>query len=164
MVDDIVFTSTVVSYTIANCSHMAEVIGLVSLSIQCCHLCEGLTKYYSDYRSYSKEINQIILETDELKSICQNIECELQRLPQIQVVVVQQIKRLIVSCESGIQNLSDTLGQCISTQLPTDFPIKLHSFRVRAAYPFKKRTLQTLRNNVQILRNNMQSALMILHL
>lgn len=164
MVDDIVSTSTVISYAIANRSRMAEVIGLVSLSIQCCHLCEGLTKYYSDYRSYSDEINQIVVEIDELKFICQNIECELQRLPQIQAAVVQPIERLIASCRSGIQRLENTLDQCRSTQLPNNFPEKLQKFRVRAAYPFKKRTLQALRNNVQILRTNLQSALIILQL
>ena len=138
-----------------------SIVGLISLSIQCC---EGLTKYYSDYKSCSEEINQIILSTDELRLTCQNIEGELQRLSQTQQPVIQQIIRLIASCRTGMQNLNDALGQCISTQLPSKLPAKLQQFRVRALYPFKKRTLQTLKDTVHGLQNNLQSALLILQM
>lgn len=135
--------------------------GLISLSIQCC---EGLTNCYSDYRSYSDDINQNLQHIDELKIICHNLDRELQRCTLPIEPTAQQAIRLITSCQDNIQKLDDTLSQCRTTQLPQNFTIKIKILRTKALYPFKKRTLQTLKEAVNGVQRNLGSALQTLQL
>ncbi|KAL8722591.1 MAG: hypothetical protein Q9225_000947 [Loekoesia sp. 1 TL-2023] len=138
-----------------------SVIALISLGIQCC---DGLTTYYSNYRSYSDEINQISQHIDELKIVCHNLERELQRRTQTIDPTAQQAIRLIANCRNNIQKLDDTLNQCRTTQLPQNFAAKIQMFRAKALYPFKKRTLQTLEEAVESVQRNLGSALQTLQL
>ena len=135
-----------------------SVVGLLSLSIQCC---EGLTKYYSDYRSYSDEIHRISQHIDELGIICRNLESELQRLTQ---PTAQQVIRLIADCQNNIQKLAHTLNRCRTIQLPQNLDTKLRFSGAKALYPFKKRTLQTLEEAVSDAQRNLGSALQTLQL
>ena len=138
-----------------------SVISLISLSIQCC---QGLTNYYSDYTSYSDDINRIFQRIEELTIICQNLERELQRHIQPIEPTAQQAIRLIASCQSDIQKLDQALSQCRTIQLPQSFTAKIQSFRAKSLYPFKKKTLQTLEEAVNSVQRNLGSALQTLQL
>lgn len=136
-----------------------SLVGLVSLSIQCC---EGLTSYYSDYSSYSDEINQTLQHIDELTIICRNLERELQGRTQSTDPASQQAIRLIFSCHDNIAKLESALMQCRTTQLPDSFAAKAQAFRAKALYPFRKKTLQSLRKAVNDVQRNLGSALQTL--
>jgi uncharacterized protein YoxC len=140
---------------------VGSVIGSLSLSIQCC---EGLTNYYSDYKSYSDEINRILQRTDELKITCHNLERELQGRTQSIEPTAQQAIRLIATCQDNIQKLDHALSQCRSTQMPQNLTAKIQLFRAKSLYPFKKRTLQTLEEAVNSVQRNLGSALQTLQL
>lgn len=138
-----------------------SVVGLISLSIQSC---QGLTSYYSAWKSYDAEISQTYHNVDELMITCENLQRELQSIIQVQGPAVQQVVRLIASCEVGIQNLRQALDRCHSTQVPHSFVAKTALYRTRALYPFRKQTLQTLKDTVQSIQSNLGSALHILQL
>lgn len=138
-----------------------SVVGLVSLSIQCC---EGLTSYYSDYRSYSDEISQILQHIDELTMICCNLERELQGRAQLTEPASQHAIRLISSCRFNIQKLKRALSQCRTTPLPVNFTAKVQAFRARALYPFRKRTFQSLNEAIDSVQRDLGSALQNLEL
>ena len=135
--------------------------GLISLSIQAC---QGLTTYYSAWRSYDEEIRQIYRNVDELKITCENLERELQRIAQDQEPAVQQIFKLIVLCRDGINSLAQALDRCHLTQIPDSIATRIGLLRARALYPFKKQTLQTLQDNVRGVQGNLTGALQILQL
>lgn len=138
-----------------------SVVGLISLSIQCC---KGLTSYYSDYRSYSDEINRTFQRMDELKITCCNLKRELEgRAQPIEPTAVQAIG-LIASCQNNIQKLDHALNQCRTTQLPKEISARIQSIRAKGLYPFKKKTLQTLEEAVNSVQKNLGSALQTLQL
>ena len=135
--------------------------GFVSLGIQSC---EGLAKYYSDYKSYDEEIGCIYYQIEELKTVCENLRIELGKRGLYHEAIVQQVARLIVSSQGGIERLKDALDQCHSAGNPQTLAAKLQRYRSKAAYPFKKQTLQELKNTVQSTQGILQSALQILQL
>lgn len=138
-----------------------SVVGLISLSIQSC---QGLTSYYSIWKSYDEEIRQTYQSVEDLRIICENLEHELQRIPQVQEPAAQQVVRLIVSCQDGIQSLRHALDRCHSTQVSHSFAERIELYRARALYPFRKQTLQILKDTVQSIQGNLGSALQILQM
>lgn len=136
-----------------------SVVGLVSLSIQCC---EGLTSYYSDCSSYSDEINRTLQHIDELTIICRNLERELQGRAQSTDSISKQVIRLITSCHDNIHKLEYALSQCRTTKLPDTFIAKAQAFRAKVLYPFRKKTLQSLEECINSVQRNLGSALQTL--
>ena len=138
-----------------------SVVGLISLSIQCC---EGLTSYYSDYSSYSDEISQALQHIDELMILCRNLERELQRRAQPTEPASQQAFRLISHCRNNIQKLEHFLHRCRTAQLPNNFTAQARAFRAKALYPFRKKTLQSLLQAVKNVQRNLEGALQTLQM
>ena len=138
-----------------------SVVGLISLGIQSC---QGLTSYYSAWISYDEQISQTSRNVDELRITCENLEYELQRIDQDQAPAVQQVAKLIVSCQDGIDSLRCALQRCHSTQIPQNLAAKIHLYRSRALYPFRKQTLQSLKDTVHNMQGNLSTALQILQL
>ena len=138
-----------------------SLVGLISLSIQSC---QGLTSYYSVWKAYDEQIGHTHRSLDELRITCENLERELQRITQYQEPPVQQVVRLIASCQEGINNLRHALQQCRSVQIPDSLTAKVKLYRDRALYPFKKQTLQRLKDTVHDIQGNLSSALQILQL
>ena len=138
-----------------------SLVGLISLSIQSC---QGLASYYSAWKSYDEQIGHTHRNLDELRITCENLERELQRITQYQESAVQQVVRLIASCRDGINSLRHALEQCRSVQIPDTLTAKIKLYRDKALYPFKKQTLQRLKDTVHDIQGNLSSALQILQL
>ena len=138
-----------------------SLVGLISLGIQSC---QGLTSYYSAWKSYDEQISQTYRNVNELRITCENLERELRRIDRDQAPAVEQVSRLIVSCQDGIDSLRYALQRCHSTQIPQNLAAKIHSYRSRALYPFRKQTLQSLRDTVHNMQGNLSFALQILQL
>lgn len=138
-----------------------SLVGLISLSIQSC---QGLASYYSAWKSYDEQIGHTHRHLDELRITCETLERELQRITQNQEPAVQQVVRLIASCQDGINGLRHALEQCHSVQIPHTLAAKLELYRARALYPFRKQTLKTLQDHVHSVQGNLSSALQVLQL
>ena len=138
-----------------------SLVGLISLSIQSC---QGLISYYSAWKSYDEQIGHTHRNLDELRITCENLERELQRIIQYQEPAVQQVVRLIASCQDGINSLRDALEQCHSVQIPDTLTAKIRLYRSRALFPFRKQTLERLKYTVHSIQGNLGSALQILQL
>lgn len=136
-----------------------SLVGLISLSIQSC---QGLTSYYSAWKSYDEQIGHTHRNLEELRTTCETLELELQRITQYQEPAVQQVVRLIASCRDRINNLHHALEQCRSVQIPHTLAAKLELYRARALYPFRKQTLNTLKDNVHSVQSNLSSAMQVL--
>ena len=138
-----------------------SLVGLISLSIQSC---QGLTSYYSAWKSYDEQIGHTHRNLDELRITCENLERELQRITQYQGPAVQQVNRLIRSCQDGIDSLRHALEQCHFVQIPDTLIAKIKMYRARTLFPFRKQTLQRLEDTVHSIQGNLSSALQILQL
>ena len=138
-----------------------SLVGLISLSIQSC---QGLTSYYSAWKSYDEQVGHTYRNLDELRITCENLKCELQRTIHYQGPAVQQVVRLIASCQDGISSLHHALEQCRSVQIPDTLTAKIKLYRDRALYPFRKQTLQRLEDTVHSIQGNLGSALQLLQL
>lgn len=90
------------------------------------------------------------------------LERELQKITQHQESAVQQVIRLIASCQDGIESLRHALARCHSTQVPHSLAARVELCGARALYPFRKQTLRTLKDAVQSVQGNLGSALQIL--
>ena len=138
-----------------------SVVGIISLGISCC---EGLTRYYSEFKSRSDEVNNLISNIDDLRVICRSIDHELQKRIQLQENTAQQALRLIAKCLDNVKHLEDALTKCRITPLPQAFADRLAVLRVKALYPFRKKTLPALKEAVDDVLKNLGSALQILQL
>ena len=139
-----------------------SIVGLVSLSIQAC---EGLTRYYNDYRSQSEEINSLFQRVEDLKNMCENLKRELRRrLRQTLEPLDDQVAKLISSCRDGISDLESALKTCSTTKKPASRVARLNQLRLRIAYPFKKSTIQRLNEYVHRVQGNLQSALQVVQM
>ena len=136
------------------------VAGLISLSISCC---AGLANYYSDFNSCSDELNYMVISLEELRSLCQTIDSQLQGRNQVQEPTAQVV-RLIAQCRDKVQELDVTLFECRKTKLSQDTTTKMTLFQAKALYPFKKKTLQRLKETVDDVHKNLGSALQILQM
>lgn len=135
--------------------------GLISLSIQSC---QGLTSYYFSWKTYDEQIGHTYRYLNEQRITCENLERELQRITQYQEPTVQQAVRLIASCQDGINSLRHALEQCHSVQIPDTLTAKIKLYRARALFPFRKQTLQRLKETVHSIQGNLSNALQILQL
>ena len=149
------------SLSMAELAAAGSVVGLISLSIQSC---QGLTSYYSAWKSYDEQISQTYRNVNELKILCESLGRELQRITHYQEPAVQQVNRLIASCQDGIKSLRDALDKCHSTQVPHNLATRIELHRVRALYPFKRQTLQSLRDTVDGIQRNLGTAVQILQM
>ena len=138
-----------------------SLVGLISLSIQSC---QGLTSYYSAWKSYDEQIGHIHRNLDELRITCENLERELQRIVQDQEPAVRQVVRLITSSQDGINSLRHALKQCHTVQIPHSLTAKIKVCRARALFPFRKQTIQRLKDTVHDTHGNLDRALQILQL
>ena len=138
-----------------------SVVGLLSLGIQSC---QGLISYCSTWSSYDQRIRETQRNTEELKIICENLRRGLWKVQQREEPVGQQVVRLIMSCEEGIESLHDAWGKCQPGRKPCNLITKVKLQRARALYPFKEQALRTLEENVHRVKENLASALQVLHL
>ena len=140
-------------------AELGSVIGLLSFGIQAY---QGLTSYYHAWRSWDDDIDQIHRDIEELKATLENLYYELQKSKHHEEKVVLQIVRLIGVCKDDIDTLQDTLKQCHKKTSTLKFSARFERSRARALYPFKKQTLQTLKDRVHSVQKNLGSALQIL--
>ena len=138
-----------------------SIVGLITLGVQ---TCQGLTSYYAAYRSVDDDISQAYQNINELKITCENLERELQRTTQNEGRLIQQVVRLIASCQNGIETLRSALDRCSSSHIPQSLAGKLDLYRTKMSYPFRKQTLQTLKDSVHSTQVNLGCALQILQL
>ena len=136
--------------------------GLASFGLQCC---KGLANYYSSYKAYNEQIGATHEEIEILTSLFQRLEDLLSQVPvdPAQASYVKQVEGILGLCRGRLQTLQDVLIKCQSITLSNNASARLQRIKSQALFPFKERTLLTLRENVHSLREDLQLALHVLH-
>ena len=136
-----------------------SIVGLISLSIQAC---EGLTRYYHDFRSHDQEISSFHQDIEDLKRMCKNLEHQLRRSRRRSEPLDHQLTDLISSSRDGIKRIQCAVERCSSIEKPQSQIARLNQLRLRLVYPLRKGTIQGLNETVHRVQRNIQTALQIL--
>ena len=145
----------------AELAAVASGAGLASFGIQCC---KGLTAYYSSYKAYDEQVGAIHQEIEILTSLFEKLERVLSRntADPAQESYKKQIDEIIILCRGKLQKLQSVLETCQSVALPNPTLARLKKIKSQTLFPCKEKTLLTLRENVQSLRENLLLALHVL--
>jgi len=128
----------------------AGTVGVISLGIQ---VCQGLVRFYSDYRSASSDIKRICSSLDVLSNTLERLQ---STLIQLELGSASDIaSKALEACSSGITELEEYLKKCRVSQ-------SWKGQRKRLRYPFQKESLRALKSNVEDLRQNLSLALQTL--
>ena len=138
-----------------------SVAGLISLSIQ---TCKGLTSYYHDFKTRDEQISSTYFKIDNLRKTCEILSDEMQKIDNLQNTAAQNVDECISQCQNGIEKLQEHLRKCHSSPQPHDAGRAIISIRSRVFYPFRKRTLDDLKNTADEVQANLHRALQVLNL
>ena len=141
----------------------ASAAGLASLGIQCC---KGLTTYYNSCKAYDEQIGAVHEQIQVLTALFEMLKRVLSRnaANPSQASSLQQVDGILNMCLGRLQALQVFLETCQSVTLPNSTAVLLQKIKARALFPFKEKTLLTLRENVQSLRDDIQFALSVLQM
>jgi hypothetical protein len=143
------------------------VVGILSFGIQ---VCNGVTQYYHNWKSYDEDVKITYEMIDQLSGtfslVNQKVESNLLKHRPAASQVLASIKL----CESGILALENRLNKIkakepdLATTKREVAVVELKKRGKRLLYPFKQGTLGKLKDVVGELRDNLSPALAILSL
>jgi hypothetical protein len=133
-------------------------VGVVSLGMQ---VCEGILKYYRDWKGYEKDIQEAYTGIDDLAKTFAILYDELQTVPQKAFAIRAQ--ECLATCQDGIQQLEKKLKK-VHKEAPAGLRHRAQVGGLRLMYPFRKSTLEKLKEIAQGLMQQLNLALQIIHL
>ncbi|CAN9401069.1 unnamed protein product [Alternaria sp. RS040] len=133
-------------------------VGVVSLGIQ---VCEGILKYYSDWKGYEDDIQGTYTEIDDLAKTLALLHDELQMVSQ--KALATRAQECLATCQDGIQQLKKKLKK-LHKDAPAGLLQRAQVGGLRLMYPFRKSTLEKLKEIAQGLMQQLNLALEIIHL
>ncbi|EAU37833.1 conserved hypothetical protein [Aspergillus terreus NIH2624] len=136
--------------------------GLLSLGIQ---VTQGLVKFYATYKDRDTDLEKITRNLDSLLSIFRLLDIAVnERRSQADTQdLLREVEKAVRDCEETITELQ---SECEKFHKDSTASLK-DRVRVagrRAAYPFRKSTLQKLEEDVSDIRENLAFALDVLQL
>ena len=134
-------------------------VGIVSLGIQ---VCQGLISYYDKWKTFDADIAQIQDKLDGLKGTLENLDRNIiPKFRRSNAREAEDVERKILSCSTSIHSLKTVLHKCQSAPTNTVHG-KAYKLLQKTFYPFKKATLQELKDCVTGLQENLQTSLLAL--
>lgn len=136
--------------------------GLLSLGIQ---VTQSLVNFYTAYKDQDTDLAKTTQNLDNLLSIFRTIDIAVEeRRSQADTRdLLQEVEKTVQKCEEIITELQN---ECEKFQKDSGagFKDRVKVARRRAAYPFRKSTLQKLEEDVSDIRENLSFALDVLQL
>ncbi|CAN9388993.1 unnamed protein product [Alternaria alternata] len=133
-------------------------VGVVSLGIQ---VCDGILKYYRDWRGYEEDIQEAYTRIDDLAKTFALLHDELQTVSQKAFAIRAQ--ECLATCQDGIQQLEKKLKK-VHKDAPAGLRQRAQVGDLRLMYPFRISTLEKLKEIAQGLMQQLNLALQIIHL
>ncbi|KAL1793099.1 hypothetical protein ACET3X_008081 [Alternaria dauci] len=137
---------------------LGTAVGVVSLGLQ---VCEGILKYYHDWKGYEDDIRETYTGIDDLAKTFALLHAELQTVPQ--KAFATRAQECLAACQDGIQQLEKKLKK-LHKEAPTGLRQKAQVGGLRLIYPFRKSTLEKLKEIAHGLMQQLNLALQIIHL
>jgi hypothetical protein len=134
---------------------------VISLGLQ---VTQGLTVYYSQFKSFSEGIAAISLKIDGLHGVLQILESSLQKAENQHTQIPAQVRSAVVACESSLQKLNESVEKYTKIGVPISLENKLRLLTKRTFFPFQQDTLLRLKATLDTLQANLNLAVGILNL
>lgn len=134
-------------------------VGIVSLGIQ---LSKGLIIYYTHFKAFSTEIDDIIRRSESLQGLLGTLEGALDKAGDGGIST--KLKDAITACETGLENIKAAVEKYGDSDVPASRVDRLRAFQKRTLYPLKRGTLVDLNTTLQGLLDILQLAVSTLNL
>ncbi|KAJ6031800.1 NACHT nucleoside triphosphatase [Penicillium herquei] len=136
--------------------------GLLSLGIQ---VTQSLVEFYTTYKNQDDDVAKLTQNLDNLQNVFRALDAavEERRTQANTQDLLQEIEKAVLKCEEIIVELR---GECDKFQKSSAVGLKdlVKVAGRRAAYPFRKSTLQKLEEDVGEIRENLLFGLNVLQL
>lgn len=136
-------------------------VGITSLGIQAC---QGLVRYYSEFRSYHEDINVTIQRLEGLQAILEVLDLVKEKVELDNDGPPAQLHLALQACSDGVRKLGCIVRKCGETKMPDTLEDRLRLIRKRLLWPFKRDTLSDMQRTLDRLQASLQLALHILHM
>lgn len=140
----------------------AGIAGLLSVGLQST---EYLYKYYTAYRDQDQDLARTADQLGDLFQTLQNVEeiVRLRKWRSHEQTILQSVERSINRCENIIHELQEEARK-FQKEPTDDWGKKVVSVGRRAAYPFRRSTLEKLGEDVDNIHDNLSTGLQALQL
>ncbi|KAH7079932.1 hypothetical protein BKA63DRAFT_600355 [Paraphoma chrysanthemicola] len=131
-------------------------VGVASLGIQ---VCEGLLKYYRDWKGYEDDIRETCTEIADLSKTFGLLSDTLQRASPN--ALAQRAQECLTTTQEGVQQLEKKRKK-LHREAPTGLRHKVQAGGLRLVYPLRKSTLEKLKEIVQVLIQQLDLAMQVI--
>lgn len=129
---------------------------MISLGIQ---ICQGLLKYYGDWKDYDEDIREVYTGIDDLNKTFQLLSSKLLDLAE--TPFVERAKECLKTCQDNVLHLNARLEK-LQKKASDGVKQKIQTGGLRLLYPFRKSTLDKLKVIVQSLIRQLGVAMQVL--
>lgn len=135
--------------------------GLISLGIEVTKI---LFKFYNEYKDQGAELASVTKKLDGLQSLLKTLDAAVEEQRQITDTQNQlhEVDKNIQNCEEAIKELQTECEKFCKDSAVT-FKDRVRVAGRRAAYPFRRSTIEKLEEDVDDIRENLEFALSILN-
>jgi Fungal N-terminal domain of STAND proteins len=137
-------------------------VGIVSLGLT---LCQGLLAFYGPYKAYDEETRSIAGKVQGLKTVLETLQelvIDLEASGAFQSgSYATVLQNNIIACEKALQSLDDILAKCTATSPPGRLNKENWFQKNRVLYPFRRETLKALKDTVNGLQANLDTAVQV---
>jgi hypothetical protein len=131
-------------------------VGVASLGIQ---VCDGLLKYYRDWKGYEDDIRETCTAIADLSKTFGLLGDTLLRASPDDLA--QRAQESLTTCKEGIEQLETKLKK-LHREAPTGLRQRAQAGGLRLIYPLRKSTLEKLKEIVQGLIRHLNLAIQII--
>lgn len=140
-------------------SAVGSVVGIISLRLTVCH---GIVSYYDGWHARDEDIDEAVKDVRVFSRQLSLLHTRIGKLPARQADIVGPAQELAARfTDQGITKLKAILKKCEAVPSQDGEKHRIHNAARRMLYPFKRATLQALREAV---RHTQQSLLTLLQL
>jgi hypothetical protein len=135
-------------------SELGTVISVISLGLQGLN---GLTTYYSQFKSFSTEISALVGRIESLHVILSALDVPVRKLKH-DGLISAAVQQCIDDCQTGINDLEAYRKKCGDvTLLPTKKEDRMQLIAKKLLFPFRKSTLEDLGKILDRLQLNLDT-------
>ena len=136
-------------------------VGIASVGFK---ICQGLNSYYRPWKAYDDEIHSLLHKVQGLDTTLRILEIVLPRFQSVPALHAEEVRIVLCACEQAVEKLETMIEKCHNTKPASNFKEKLSLTKLRLLYPFKRETLIQLKDTVDGLQTNLNTAVQVLQL
>jgi hypothetical protein len=136
-------------------------VGVVSLGLT---VCQSLISYYGSWRAYDEEISSVTRKAEGLKTTLEALQNPLRKLESANAMEILEVHKGILACAETLHKLRKTAEKCKAIRPPSAFKPNFQALGKRTLYPFRRDTLLWLKDTLEGLQNNLNTAILVLQL